>query len=139
MTSKTILQFETDDFYAYTVDLVLYNMGLDGAIRASNKDEARSLFDKIKGKKIRPDVAVVDTYIGNNNGDGEKIAKMLREEVGQIKIVGYSILETASWADFEVIKSGKSQDKTIIKVLEEILGVEYKHSETKDPEYISRI
>lgn len=139
MSKKTIIQFETDDFYFLTLDLVLYNMGLEKVIRAADKDEARKLFDKIKSKKIVPDVAIVDTYIGNNNDDGEKIAKMLKEELSDIIIVGYSIMETSSWADFEVIKSGKEQDKSLITVLEQILETKFNYSEMKDPEYISRI
>ncbi|MBD3363535.1 hypothetical protein GF362_07510 [Candidatus Dojkabacteria bacterium] len=131
----TIVQFETDDFYHYTLDLVLYNMNQKPAIKVTNKKELRKIVKDIQNKKIKPDVAIIDTYIDIDHDDGEKIAQKLREIYPEIKIIGYSIMETSKWADYEIIKSNKDQTKTIVKILEKVLGIDFSWANTPDPEY----
>lgn len=130
-----IIQFESDDFYQNTLDLVLYNMGLDSSIKASNREESKGLIQQIETGKLQPDIALIDTYIENDNEDGKKVAERLRKISPKTKIIGYSIMPTAEWADYEIIKSNRDSSKTVVKILEEVLGIKFNYSEAEDPEY----
>lgn len=131
-----IIQFDTDSFYHETLELVLYNMGIDPTkkVRVLDKEGVRSTVKDIEAKKIKPDVVIVDTYMGINNEDGSKIAAKIREFSPDIKIVGYAIMETNEWSDYEIIKSNRDAEKTVVKVMEEVLGLEFNSSDQEDPE-----
>lgn len=129
----TIVQFETDDFYQNVLDLVLYNFDSEFIfLKVNNKEEAREMVKKIEKGEVKPDIAVVDTFIGINNDDGKKIAQKLREINPKVKIVGYSIMETSEWADTEIIKSHRDQTKTIVKAFEDLLDMEFKYTGEED-------
>jgi hypothetical protein len=130
-----IIQFEADDFYSTTLDLVFYNMNLDPPIKITNREELRAVFEKIEKKQIVPDIAIIDSFLEINNEDGQKIAERLRKFSPTTKIVGYAIMETNDWADYSIIKSDRDKSKTIVKILEEVLGVKFNYSEMDDPEY----
>lgn len=131
----TIVQFETDDFYQIILDLALRYFGIKPAIKITNRDELREYVSKLPNNPNKPDFAVIDTYISINNEDGQKIAEKLRELCPGIKIIGYSIMETASWADFEIIKSNKDQSKSLVKILENALNEKFEYAKSEDPEY----
>jgi hypothetical protein len=131
----TFVQFETDSFYQIVLDLVLLYFGMKPAIKITNRDELREYVGKLQSNPNKPDFAVIDTFIGINNEDGQKIAQKLRELCPGIKIVGYSIMESASWADFEIIKSNKDQSKSLVKILENALNEKFEYAKSEDPEY----
>lgn len=133
--NPVIIQFETDDYYQHILDLVLYNMGLDSAVKVKSIDENKAMFKRIESKNIVPDVVVIDTYMKNDNEDGRKIADRIRQISPNTKIVGYSIMQTNEWADFEIIKTNRDVEKTIIKVLEQVLEREFNYSDQEDPEF----
>lgn len=130
-----VIQFEADDFYSTTLDLVFYNMNLEPPIKVTNKEELRAIFEKIEKKQLIPDVAIIDTFLEINNDDGKKIAERLKKFSPNTKVIGYSIMETDEWADYSIIKSDRDKSKTIVKILEEALGIKFNYSETDDPEY----
>lgn len=137
MTKKEapmVLQFETDDFYQFALDLVLYNMGLKPAEKIGKKVDVKKAIQDIESKKMQPDVVVVDSYMGISNEDGSKIAEKIRDISPSTKIIGYSIMDT-DWADFSIIKSQRDTDRTVVKVLEEALGRKFDSSDLVDPEY----
>jgi hypothetical protein len=136
MNQKPVMiQFEADDFYSTTLDLVFYNMNLDGPIKVTNREELRAVFDKIEKKEIVPDIAIIDTFLEINNEDGQKIAERLKKFSPNTKVIGYSIMDTSEWADYSIIKSDRDKTKSIVKIMEEVLGIKFNYSETDDPEY----
>lgn len=131
------VQFETDSFYQIVLDLVLLYFGVKPAIKISNIEELKKYVSEVQeGKQAKPDFAVIDTFIGIDNEDGQKIAEKLKEVCPNTKIIGYSIMETSNWADFEVLKSNKDQTKTLVKTLENALQEKFAYSDKDDPEYI---
>ncbi|MCA9385907.1 hypothetical protein KC717_04640 [Candidatus Dojkabacteria bacterium] len=132
---KSIVLFDLDDFYHETLDLVLYNMGYDPAVKVTKKKDVKTMIQDIESNKRKFDVAIIDTYMGISNEDGKKIAEKLREISSNTVIVGYSIMETNDWADYEIIKSQRDANKTTVKVLEEVLGTKFNASDEVDPEY----
>ncbi len=136
MTSNAplIFQFETDEFYHYTANLVLFNFGLEPARWIKDRKELREIIEEIVQGRVKPDLAIIDTYIGLGQTDGQRIATKLRELVPGIKVIGYSIIPTDDWADFVAVKSNKDNTKTIVKALEEALDRKFNYSQQADPE-----
>ncbi len=129
----SIIQFDPDDFYITFIDLLLDNWNTKLSGYAYNLESSIELIKKIEGKRIKPDVAIIEAHMGKSEFDGQKIAERLRSLVPDIKIIGFSTYETNQWADIEAIKSLKDTKATIISAISEVTGVEYEISNVKDP------
>lgn len=115
MSKYTIVHFENDDFYQVVLDLALDWFNFEPSIKVSNKDEARTMIKQIEIGEIKPDYVFVDSYIGIDNEDGSKIAEKVRALSPSTKIVGYAIMETKPWADYEIIKSNRDNQKCLLQ------------------------
>lgn len=129
----SIIQFDPDDFYITFIDLLLDNWKMKLTGYAYNLETSTELIKRIEGKRIKPDVAIIEAHMGKSEYDGQKIAERLKSLVPDIKIIGFSTYETNQWADIEAIKSLKDNKATIISALSEVTGVEYEISNVKDP------
>ncbi len=126
MKMKDIIIFDPDDFYITMLDLITDQMGLNLVGSAFNLDSSKKLIDKIIRKDIRPDIAIIESHMGKSEYDGQKIADKLRKLIKDIKIIGFSTYKSEHWADREAIKGLKDNAKTIIQVLSNLTGQEYK-------------
>ncbi|MBP9758360.1 hypothetical protein KBD45_01585 [Candidatus Dojkabacteria bacterium] len=130
------VQFETDEFYQIVLDLVLLYFGIKPALKISNREALKQYINDLQKSQRKPDFVVLDTFIGINNEDGKQIAEKLRQVSPSTKIIGYSIMETNEWADFEVIKSSRDQSKTLVRMLETALNEKFNYSDRVDPEFL---
>lgn len=121
----TIIQFDGDPFYKINLELLLESIDQKLAAFASNANEANQVISRVTSGAIKPDVAIIDDYMGNSWQEGEKIAAKIRSISPNTKIIGYSILrdEKPEWADAYAIKSGLDNQQTIVKKLIEVLGI----------------
>ena len=123
---QDILQFDDDDKYFTVVDLICYNMGISITAHASNINDIRAIIAKIEQKQLKPDIAIVSDYLGNNFEDGSKLAKKLKEICPNIKIIAYVIDPEIEWGDFKALKASKDINKNIIGMLQQLTGHTFK-------------
>lgn len=129
-----ILQFDDDDNYFTITEVIFFDMGLEMAARGQNIAETRKIIADIEAKKLKPDIAIVTDYLGNDFEDGRKLAKKLKEIAPEVKIIAYVVDPETDWGDYLAIKSGNDQNKSLIKVLEELTGKKFVTSNLKDSE-----
>jgi hypothetical protein len=123
-----ILQFDDDENYFTVVDLICYNMGLSIKAHASNINDTRAIISRIEQKQLKPDIAIVSDYLGNNFEDGSKLAKKLKEIAPEIKVIAYVIDPEIAWGDFQALKASKDVSKNIIGKLQQLTGHTFKDS-----------
>ena len=100
-----IIQFDDDDNYFAVTEIIFFNMGLTMTRRAQNINETRDIISEIETKKIKPDIAIVANYLGNNFEDGRKLTKKLKEICPNIMVIAYVVDKETDWGDYIVIKS----------------------------------
>lgn len=127
MKNPTIIQFDTDEHYLTVTDLLLTSWDTKLAGKATDVVSATKLFEEIKTGKLKPDIAIIDAYMGKSEEDGENIAKKLREVLPNIKIISFSTFET-KWGDKNPLKGLKDTNNTLVKSLSELIGEEFKFS-----------
>ena len=132
MQNPVILQFDEDDSYLMVVDIICFNLGLTLGPKATSIEESRKIVRDIENKVIKPDIAIIANYLGYDFTDGEKLAVKLREIAPGIKIIAYSTDAETSWGDYLAIKSGLDQSKSLVQILCEITGKEFKGSNIKE-------
>jgi hypothetical protein len=134
MQNPVIIQFDEDDSYFMVVEMICFNLGLTLQKTASSIDGARAIIKEIEAKKIKPDIAIIASYLGYDFSDGEKLAVKLKEIAPEIKIIAYSTDPETNWGDFLAVKSGLDQSKSLVNILCEITGKEFKASNIKESE-----
>ena len=67
MNEPIIIQFDDDENFFTVVDLICFNMGLKLNSTAKNIEQARSIIKRIESKQLKPDIAIIGDYLGNNN------------------------------------------------------------------------
>lgn len=122
---KIIIQFDPDEHYFVVTDLILGSWGMELQGKAKDSHSSLMLVERIEKKELKPDVAIIEAYMGKSEEDGMKIAKRLRELNPEIVIIGFSTFETESWADIEAIKGLKDSTKRITDVLSGVTGNQY--------------
>lgn len=130
-----ILQFDDDDNYFAVTEIIFFNMGLEMTARAQTIAETRDLISKIEAKKLKPDIAIVANYLGNNFEDGRKLSKKLKEIVPEVKIIAYVVDSETEWGDYIAIKSGTDAKNSLITILSELTGKQFTSSNIKDSEH----
>jgi len=120
-----IIQFDEDDSYFMVLDLICYNMGIKVNAFASNIEETRKIIKDIETKKLQPQIAVIANYLGNDFFDGEKLSKKLKELVPDIKIIAFVTDKETTWGDYQAIKSGLDQSKSLLSILEGLTGKKF--------------
>ncbi len=134
MENPVILQFDDDDNYFTVVELIGYNMDFKIAARGQSIESTRKIISQIETKQLKPDIAIISNYLGNNFEDGGKLAKKLREIAPGIKIVAYVADPEINWGDYLAIKGSREQEKTLIAILEKITGKTFVISNVKETE-----
>jgi hypothetical protein len=134
MAEPVIIQFDDDDNYHAVLDLICFNMNLNVTAFANSVESGRKLFERIEKGELKPTIAIVNSFLERDLGDGAQIAKKLRELVPDIKIIAFTIVPDETWADVVAMKSSRDQNQTIIKALEKLTGHEFKGSNVDDPE-----
>lgn len=129
-----IIQFDDDDNYFTVTEIIFFNMGLAVAARGQDIAGTRKIISRIESKELKPDIAIISSYLGNNFEDGGKLAKKLREVVPGIKIIAYVTDPETNWGDYLAIKSGNDQTNSLIKIIEEVTGKKFNTSNIKDTE-----
>lgn len=127
-----ILQFDDDDNYFTVTEIIFFNMGLTMEARGQNITETRKIISDIEAKKMKPDIAIIANYLGNDFEDGRKLAKKLKEIAPAVKIIAYVTDSETDWGDYLAIKSGNDQNNSLIKILEELTGKHFETSNIKD-------
>lgn len=128
MSNKVVVQFDPDDHYFTVTDLILSTWGMKLTDTAHNLGSATRIVSKIEKGKLKPDIAIIESYMTKSEQDGKKIAEKLKKLLPEITIVGFSTFETNEWADHEAIKGLKDSNKIITDILSDIIGKEYKLS-----------
>ena len=134
MENPVILQFDDDDNYFTVVDLIGYNMDFKVTAHAQTIDATRKIIAQIESKQIKPDIAIISNFLGNNFDDGGKLAKKLREIAPKIKIIAYVTDLEIDWGDFIAQKGSREQEKTLIAILEKLTGKTFVISNIKEGE-----
>lgn len=130
----TIIQFDEDENYFTVAELICFNMGLEIAATAKTVAQSKKLFEEIQKGNLKPDIAIVNSFLERDHRDGSFVAKKLRELVPDIKIIGFTIIPDEDWADMLAIKSNKDNEKTLIKALAELTGKEFHFENSHEPE-----
>jgi len=134
MKNPVIIQFDGDENYHTVVDLVCFNMGLEVVEHARSIKAARKVFAKIEDRKVKPDIAIVASFLERDHRDGSIVAKKLREIAPDIIILGYTVIEDEDWYDHLAVKSNRNPEKTVIDALEELTEHQFQSSNVADPE-----
>lgn len=127
-----ILQFDDDDNYFAVTEIIFFNMGLEMTARAQTIAETREIIAQIEAKKIKPDIAIVSNYLGNNFEDGRKLTKKLKEISPETKIIAYVVDSETDWGDHLAIKSSTDANKSLISILSELTGKQFISSNIKE-------
>ena len=126
--NPVIIQFDEDDSYYMVLDMICYNMGQKVTAYASNIDDIRKIIKSIEAKELKPNIAVIADYLGYNFEDGEKLCAKLKELVPDIKVIAFVTDPETTWGDFQAIKSGQDQSKTLVSILKTLTGSEFNSS-----------
>lgn len=130
---------DRDDFYFTTLDLVLFNFTKESPLQVSNSNEYGQFETALNAGALQEKIYLVDEFffeeIDKMRGMLESIKKLDSKAI----IISYSVsnadeLENKDLYDHFVLKSGKSNDLSLIKTLSEILGVDFV-ANNSDPEY----
>ena len=132
MQNPVIIQFDEDDSYFMVVEMICFNLGLEVGPKAQSIDETRKIIRDIEDKKLIPNIAIVANYLGYDFSDGEKLAVKLKEIAPEIKIIAYSTDKETIWGDYLAVKSGLDQSKSLVQILCELTGKEFKTSNIKE-------
>lgn len=119
-----IVQFDGDDNYHTILDLVCFKMELDVVEHAWSQGSADKVFEKIAKGEIKPNIAIISSYLYNDHEDGEKILTKLKAQIPDIFIISYSIIPDLEWGDKNAVK-GAEGEKSLISILESISGKKY--------------
>lgn len=122
-----IVHFDNTEHDVDSMNLILFNWGIELAGKAYNKKSAKALLEDIKSKKIIPDIAIIDAFVSKSETEGEKLAEIIRDINKDVKIIGYSTYETEEWADFSVGKGEFKNDNKITDILGELIGEKYNY------------
>jgi len=132
MQNPVIIQFDEDDSYFMVVEMICFNLGLELGPKAQSIDETRKIIRDIEDKKFIPNIAIIANYLGYDFSDGEKLAVKLKEIAPEIKIIAYSTDKETTWGDYLAVKSGLDQSKSLVQILCELTGKEFKTSNIKE-------
>ena len=132
MQNPVIIQFDEDDSYFMVVEMICFNLGLEVGPKAQSIEESRKIVRDIEDKKLKPDIAIVANYLGYDFSDGEKLATKLKEIAPEMKIIAYSTDKETNWGDYLAVKSGLDQSKSLVQILCELTGKEFKTSNIKE-------
>ena len=124
-TEPVIIQFDEDDSYYMVLEMICYNMELKVSAFANNIENTRKVIKDIESKKIQPTIAVIANYLGNDFFDGEKLCKKLKELVPDIKVIAFVTDKETTWGDYQAIKSGLDQSKSLLSILETLTGKKF--------------
>jgi len=127
---RPVFLFDNDDFYGLTLDLVLYNLNQPNSIKISTKLDSDRFFSDLKGKKYIHGIYIVDEYFTAINLINSELLKLIKANDPQSTLISYTVSDPTEVIDKElydmyVLKSGLENSKSIIKVLSEILGIDF--------------
>ncbi|KXK10128.1 MAG: hypothetical protein QY330_01125 [Candidatus Dojkabacteria bacterium] len=126
--NPVIIQFDGEENYHTVVDLICYNMQLEIRRHISNVNQARTLFADIESGKLKPDIAIISSFLEKKHTDGSAVAKKLREVSPDTKIIAYTVIEDEDWHDELAVKSGRNPEKNLIEVLTRLTGKDFNFS-----------
>jgi len=113
-----IIQIDDDENYLTVGEIICFNMGLTIRVTARNVNEAKAIISQIEQKKLKPDIAIISSFIEVDIDDGMKLAKKLRELVPSIKIIAYTTDKDTTWGDALAEKTTRDSSKSLIAALE---------------------
>jgi response regulator RpfG family c-di-GMP phosphodiesterase len=129
-----IVHFDEEEYYSAVVDLMLFSAGLKLTAAAHTRKDAEKLLKDIAEGKIKPEIAIIDTILQHNHGEGATVAQEIKRVSPNTKLIAYTILDEDEipWADYIAIKSQLDPERTLLKGLESLLKVQIGTSSTPD-------
>jgi hypothetical protein len=134
--APAIYLFDRDDFYKLTLELVLFNLGVNYFYYYSSE---RSLlkFRQSFSKQTKGGIYILEEFFMNFEKQKQLLSEIKKTDPEGI-IICFTVsdpehVENKEFYDHVVLKSSRSTESTIIQKLSEILGVEFV-SDNSDPE-----
>lgn len=131
-----IFLFDRDDFYQLTLELVLFNLGINQFAYYSSE---RSLlkFRQSLGRSSVPGVYIIEEYFLNTEKQRQLLTEIKKADPKAI-LICFTVsktedIENKEFYDHVVLKSSRSTQDTIIQTLSQVLGIEFV-SNNSDPE-----
>lgn len=133
-----VVVVDRDGFYGITVDIILFNLGLEPAIKVDSFSNWQRFRDqaKVSGQSI----ILIGADFFESTEELTTAITQLREQSKAAKIVlttadPKSVTELTSQADVVALKSSRDQEKTLVAVLSELTGIEFNpNGNIDDPE-----
>lgn len=142
IVGRPIFLFDNDDFYGLTLDMVLFNLKQEGFRKVLGREAFNYFNAQLKQGKYKNGIYIIDEYFADNlEIDLERLIADIKEFDPEAKLLCYSVsdeetdnINLRDKFDHIVLKSGLSNESSIIKTLSELLGVEF-IMDNSDPEH----
>ena len=141
---KKIVVFDEDEFYPITVDLVLHSLGVDSCESYSNQSEYKTFLKNLENNKFNGAFYIIDEFFLKGGVNLVELVEKIRKYDKSAKVISHTVSvppednednkKTINLYDDYIVKSSRSNNKTLIKVLSELLGIEFVF-DNSDPEF----
>ncbi|MFW5702401.1 MAG: hypothetical protein ACOCXP_00340 [Candidatus Dojkabacteria bacterium] len=141
-TKRPIALIDAEEFYGLTLDMVIYNFGIQHSIQVFSADMLSEFLQKLKEYDFKDLIVLIDPdapYLKAQEGRNlNKLIDALREKDKRFKLICYTadseLVENGDDRfDIMVLKSARSNQNTLINALSGLLGEEFIMDNT-DPE-----
>lgn len=135
---RQLIIFDSDDFYGLTADIVLFNLGQQNALKIQTRSEYERFIKDLNAKKYTNAVYVIDEFFGSGKIDLKKLLADIKANDTKSTLICYTVseieeVEPKDHYDHIVLKTSRELDKSLVKTLSDIYGVEFV-ADNNDPE-----
>ncbi len=136
---KKVYLFDKDEFYGITLDMILYNFHLDSAEKIIDKNSFHQFNRKLCNGDLDKNIYLVDELIESIGIDVKRLLEDIKRFDKNCVLIGITRLKEidiqfANLYDYIIVKSGRSNENTLVKTLSKIFDIEFV-ADNSDPEY----
>jgi len=139
LAQRKVVLFDGDEFYGLTIDMVLFNLQQPSAFKVNNKPAYEQFKKDLAANMYKSGIYIMDEFFGNGNLSRTDFVAEIKKLDPDATVICYTVSqpeeveEKAMYSHF-ILKSGKSNENSLIKILSEILQVDFVMN-NNDPEY----
>lgn len=139
IVKNRVIIFDLDEFFAQTVDLILFNFSLEESVNISDGKKYKQFLESLNEKQFEGNYYLIDEIFGKGKVDISELIEKIRKADAKAYIIGCTQvgdgeMENKDLYDEILVKGLKDKDKSVVKVLADVLGKEYVE-DNSDPEY----
>jgi hypothetical protein len=129
--NRQVVLFDNDEFYGFTLDMVLWNFTKINSVKITSKSDYVKFVKDLSSKKYRNGIYILDEFFGRYNKlDQKKILTEIRKYDKDADIIMYTTskkedIKNIDEYDHFALKTSRNNQDTIIKVISDILGIEF--------------